>query len=161
MITLLIVLIAVLYTLFSFVIQRKMANMKKVYEMQEIIKQKSKELSDMVKNGAKNEELMLKQREVMSLASKSMINQMKPMIIILPLFLVVYYWLLPLIFPTHPAVIIDGVKIAYNNFFIIVVFFFGLILSFSVMLIDRSKRKREQEQQAKINQVGMQEGKLD
>jgi len=159
MIALLIVLIAVLYTLFSFVIQRKMANMKKVYEMQEIIKQKSKELSDMVKNGAKNEELMLKQREVMSLASKSMINQMKPMIIILPLFLVVYYWLLPLIFPTHPAVIIDGVKIAYNNFFIIVVFVFGLILSFSVMLIDRSKRKREQEQQAKINQVGMQEGR--
>jgi len=161
MIALLIVLIAVLYTLFSFVIQRKMANMKKVYEMQEIIKQKSKELSDMVKNGAKNEELMLKQREVMSLASKSMINQMKPMIIILPLFLVVYYWLLPLIFPTHPAIIIDGVKIAYNNFFIIVVFVFGLILSFSVMLIDRSKRKREQEQQAKINQVGMQEGKLE
>ena len=161
MITLLIVLIAVLYTLFSFVIQRKMANMKKVYEMQEIIKQKSKELSDMVKNGAKNEELMLKQREVMSLASKSMINQMKPMIIILPLFLVVYYWLLPLIFPTHPAVIIDGVKIAYNNFFIIVVFIFGLILSFSVMLIDRSKRKKEQEQQAKINQAGIQEGKLD
>jgi len=159
MITLLIVLIAVLYTLFSFVIQRKMVNMKKVYEMQETIKQKSKELSDMVKNGAKNEELMLKQREVMSLASKSMINQMKPMIIILPLFLVVYYWLLPSIFPTHPAVIIDGLKIAYNNFFIIVVFFFGLILSFSVMLIDRNKRKKEE--QAKINQVGIQEGKLD
>jgi uncharacterized membrane protein (DUF106 family) len=161
MIALLIVLIAVLYTLFSFIIQRKMANMKKVYEMQETIKQKSKELSDMVKNGAKNEELMLKQREVMSLASKSMINQMKPMIIILPLFLVVYYWLLPLIFPTHPTIVIDGAKFAYNTFFIIVVFIVGLILSFSVMLIDRSKRKKEQEQQAKINQVGMQEGKLE
>jgi len=158
MITLLIVLIAVLYTLFSFVIQRKMANMKKVYEMQETIKQKSKELSDMVKNGAKNEELMLKQREVMSLASESMINQMKPMIIILPLFLVVYYWLLPAIFPTHPTIVIDGAKFAYNTFFIIVVFIVGLILSVSVMLIDRSKRKKEQ--QAKINQVGIQESKL-
>jgi len=154
MIALLIVLIALLYTLFSFVIQRKMANMKKVYEIQEIIKQKSKELSDMVKNGAKNEELMLKQREVMSLASESMINQMKPMIIILPLFLVVYYWLLPLIFPTHPKVIINGIKFAYNTFFIIVVFIFGLILSFSVMLIDRNKRKKEQ--QTKLNQIGMQ-----
>ncbi|MFP3288869.1 MAG: EMC3/TMCO1 family protein [Candidatus Micrarchaeota archaeon] len=154
MIALLIVLIALLYTLFSFVIQRKMANMKKVYEIQEIIKQKSKELSDMVKNGAKNEELMLKQREVMSLASESMINQMKPMIIILPLFLVVYYWLLPLIFPTHPQVIIDGIKFAYNTFFIIVVFIFGLILSFSVMLIDRNRRKKEQ--QTKLNQAEMQ-----
>ena len=158
MIALLIVLIAVLYTLFSFVIQRKMANMKKVYEMQETIKQKSKELNDMVKNGAKNEELMLKQREVMSLASESMINQMKPMIIILPLFLVVYYWLLPLIFPAHPTIVIDGAKFAYNTFFIIVVFIVGLILSVSVMLIDRSKRKKEQ--QAKINQVGIQESKL-
>jgi len=158
MIALLIVLIAVLYTLFSFVIQRKMANMKKVYEIQEIIKQKSKELSDMVKNGAKNEELMLKQREVMSLASESMINQMKPMIIILPLFLVVYYWLLPLIFPTHPKVIIDGTPFTYKTFFIIIVFIFGLILSVSVMLIDRSKRKKEQ--QAKINQVDTQESKL-
>ncbi|MFP3279026.1 MAG: EMC3/TMCO1 family protein [Candidatus Micrarchaeota archaeon] len=154
MIALLIVLIALLYTLFSFVIQRKMANMKKVYELQEIIKQKSKELSDMVKNGAKNEELMLKQREVMSLASESMINQMKPMIIILPLFLVVYYWLLPLIFPTHPEVAIDGIKFAYNTFFIIAVFIFGLILSFSVMLVDRNKRKKEQ--QTKLNQIGMQ-----
>jgi uncharacterized membrane protein (DUF106 family) len=159
MIALLIALIAVLYTLLSFVIQRKMANMKKVYEMQEIIKQKSKELNDMVKNGAKNEELVLKQREVMSLASESMINQMKPMIIILPLFLVVYYWLLPSIFPTHPQIIIGGAKFAYNTLFIIMVFTFGLILSFSVMLIDRSKRKKEQ--QAKINQVGMQADKLD
>jgi len=158
MITLLIVLIAILYTLFSFVIQRKMANTKKVYEMQEIIRQKSKELSDMVKNGAKNEELMLKQREVMSLASESMINQMKPMLIILPLFLVVYYWLLPSIFPTHPEVIIGGIKFAYNTFFIIVVFTFGLILSFSVMLIDRNKRKKEQ--QAKISQAAKQADKL-
>lgn len=154
MIALLIVLIAILYTLSSFAIQRKMANMKKVYEMQELIKQKSKELNDMVKNGAKKEELILKQREVMSLASESMLNQMKPMIIILPLFLVIYYWLLPSIFPTHPNVTIYGAKFAYNTFFIIVVFIFGLALSFSVMLIERGKKKKEQ--QVKINQVNMQ-----
>jgi uncharacterized BrkB/YihY/UPF0761 family membrane protein len=122
MITLIIVLIALLYTLSSFAIQRKMANMKKVYEMQEIIRQKS-----------------------------SIINKMMPLLIILTLFLVIYYWLLPSIFPTHPNVIIDGIIFAYNTFFIIVVFTFGLILSFSVMLIDRNKRKKEQTAQQRFD----------
>lgn len=148
MIAELVALVAILYTILSFVIQRKMANMKKVYEMQEMIKAKSKELNEMVKRGAKNEELMAKQKEVMSLASSSMMNQMKPMIIILPLFFVVYYWLLPILFPTHPMLIIDGLKLAYTAFFILIVFVFGMALSFSVLAIDKAKAKKAKQAEA-------------
>ena len=142
MIAELIALTAILYTLLSFYIQRKMSNIKKVYEMQEQIKSKSKELNEMVKRGASNDELLAKQKEVMSLASKSMMSQMKPMVIILPLFLIVYYLLLPILFPSHPMVYLGGAKFAYNTFFIIVVFIFGLLLSITVTVRDRRIAKK-------------------
>ncbi|MGC8776480.1 MAG: EMC3/TMCO1 family protein [Candidatus Micrarchaeia archaeon] len=142
MIAELIALIAIIYTLLSFFIQRKVANMKKVYEMQEKIKAKSAELKEMSKNGATNSELMEKQKEIMSLASESMISQMKPMIIILPLFFVVYYWLLPMLFPSHPTVLLAGMKFSYTAFFILVVFVFGILLSIGVMVRDRANAKK-------------------
>jgi len=154
---LLVALIAITYTLVSFVIQRKMANTKKVYEMQERIKQKTKELNEIIKSGVKSEELMVKQKEVMSLASESMMNQMKPMIIILPLFFVVYYWLLPFVFPMKPVIVIGNMKFVYTTFFILIVFVFGLLLSLAVMLVDRSMRKKAQ-QQEQIQSTAPEEG---
>ncbi|MGC8662243.1 MAG: EMC3/TMCO1 family protein [Candidatus Micrarchaeia archaeon] len=142
-IELFVALVAILYTLLSFIIQRKVANMKKVYEMQEKIKAKSKELNEMVKSGIKNEELLAKQKEVMGLATESMVNQMKPMVIILPLFLIVYYLLLPALFPNNPTFVFGSFKLTYNTLFILIVFIFGFILSFSFLAIDKSKRAKQ------------------
>ncbi|MGC9204752.1 MAG: EMC3/TMCO1 family protein [Candidatus Micrarchaeia archaeon] len=135
--------IAVAYTLLSFVLQRKLANMKKVYEMQEIIKAKTKELTELTKKGVPPAELAKKQKEVMSLASESMIHQMKPMIIILPLFFIVFYLLLPSLFPSKPIIDVGTYKLAYTTFFIIIVFVLGMILSISVLIRDKARARKE------------------
>jgi uncharacterized membrane protein (DUF106 family) len=148
--------IAVVYTLTSFILQRKLANMKKVYEMQAIIKAKTKELTELTKKGVPSAELAQKQKEVMSLASESMMHQMKPMIIILPLFFIVFYLLLPAVVPPKTIINIGTYKFAYTTFFIIIVFVLGVLLSISVLIRDMAKAKKEKAMSAQNQSLQLQ-----
>ncbi|MGA3020797.1 MAG: EMC3/TMCO1 family protein [Candidatus Micrarchaeales archaeon] len=138
-----ITIIALVYVIFSISTQRKLINPKRNYEIQDAIKQKSKELSELSRNKASQEQLLAKQREVTALLSESMKSQLKPMFVILPIFFVMYYVLFPAIFPSDSTVTLLSMKFDYKTYFIILAFVFGLALSIIMMARDRIKMKKE------------------
>lgn len=148
MIGILITLAAVAYVLLSVFLQRKLVNMRRVSEVQEIIKKKTKELTDMSKGGADQAALSAKQKEITSLLSESMRSQLKPMFVVLPLFLLLYYLVLPAVFPPPLNVSVFSMTLDYRAYFIMVSFILGFVLSTALMVRDRSRAKKQLAQQA-------------
>ncbi len=143
-----IVAIAVAYTFSALFLQRKLSNPKKMREIQRKVKENTKALNEMAKGGASREAIMAKQKEVMPLLSESMKGQMKPMFVVLPLFLVFYYALLPYIISGLGAststvdFIFSGLTL--QNFFFMIVFMLGIVSSIAIMIYDRKKGKQEE-----------------
>ncbi|MCL4380942.1 EMC3/TMCO1 family protein, partial [Candidatus Marsarchaeota archaeon] len=90
-----IIMIAVAYIIGTLVIQRKAADTKKMRSVQLQIQEITKQLNEMIKNKVPNDEISKKQKEVMPLVTSSLKMQLKPMFIIFPLFMLVYYVMLP------------------------------------------------------------------
>ncbi len=143
---------AAIYVLFSVGMQRKLVDMKGMAAKQNIIKEKSKELNELVKNKASQEMLSAKQKEITSLLGESMKSQMKPMFVILPVFFVFYYLVFPSIFPTNPNVSILSFTLNYKSYFVAVAFVLGLVLSGGLMINDRLKLAKEKKQEAAMPQ---------
>jgi len=143
-----IVVIAVAYSLGSLALQRKLANPKKMREIQARVKEHTKKLNEMVKSGAPKEEIMAKNKEVMPLVMESTKHQMKPMIVILPIFLLLYDVLLPYMATSmgFSKATIDFIfpNMNYQLFFFAVVFIVGMITTVFVMIYDKKKTKEEQ-----------------
>ncbi|MDE1865969.1 MAG: DUF106 domain-containing protein [Candidatus Micrarchaeota archaeon] len=132
-----IIVIAVAYAIFAVVVQRKLSNAKRLREIQAQISKISKEMNKMMKEKVPEAQIMAKQKEMMPLLGESMRSSMKPMFVILPLFLVVYYVLvpqLPLGAPATPKTI--------QQFFFLVVFVVGLISAVVMMIYDRTQTKK-------------------
>ncbi|MEM0086864.1 MAG: EMC3/TMCO1 family protein [Candidatus Micrarchaeaceae archaeon] len=136
-----IVLISVAYVAFSVFLQRKLSNVNELYDMQDQMKVKQKELMEMVKNNASQEELAAKQKELMHISGKVMAKQLKASIIILPIFIILYYVALPMAFPSSSTVHISSLSVNYRIFFFYVVFLLGVISSIVLMVVDRRKAK--------------------
>jgi uncharacterized membrane protein (DUF106 family) len=136
--------IAIAYTFTSVALQRRLTNPKKLREIQDRMKSVSNELNSMIKSNAAQEEIKAKQQELMPLMSTSMKAQFKPMFVILPIFLVLYYWLMPQLF-------VSTSKTAVQSLFFIVVFVLGLASSFVVLAYDRKKAKEEREARARAS----------
>jgi len=143
-----VIVVAVAYAAGALLLQRKLTNPKRMREIQRRLKAHTKALNEMVKSGAPKDAIAAKQGEVMPLFSESMKSQMKPMLVILPLFIVLYYALLPLLIGSMGASssTIDFIlpNLTYENFFFVVVFIIGMALSISVMAYDRKKGKDEE-----------------
>ena len=148
MIGILITLTAVAYVLLSVFLQRKLVNMRRVSEVQEIIKKKTKELTEMSKSGADQAALSAKQKEITSLLSESMRSQFKPLFVVLPLFLVLYYLVLPTVFPPPLNISVFSMTLDYRAYFILVSFVLGFILSTVLMYRDRVRVRKQLAQQA-------------
>jgi len=134
---------AALYVALSVFLQRKLANPKRMREIQEIIKQKSKELTELSKANADKDLLMSKQKELTPLLAESMKLQFKPMLVILPIFIVIYYIFLPMLF-VHPGTLqFLSFKLSYQTYFIVYAVLLGFIASAVVMIYDRKKAKEE------------------
>lgn len=151
-----VVAVAIAYAAGALLLQRKLTNPKRMREIQRRLKVHTKMLNEMVKSGAPKDAIAAKQGEVMPLFSESMKSQMKPLLVVLPLFIVLYYALLPLLISSMGA---SGSTInfilpdlTYENFFFVVVFIIGMALSISVMVYDRKKGKAEElaEQDVKV-----------
>lgn len=140
--------LAVVYVAFSVFVQRKLVNMKRLYETQNIIKEKSKELNELAKNKADSQLMLAKQKEITSLLSESMKSQFKPMFVILPVFIVVYYLIFPAVYPSDPNVTLLSMTFNYRYYFIIVAFVLGLLFSVALMINDRLKMAKEKSQEA-------------
>ena len=141
-----IIIIGVIYALFAVFIQRKLSNMDKMYEMQDTIKAKSDELMALTKAGnASKEVLDAKQKEVMGIVSQSMKNQLKPMFVVFPLFIIVYYYALPFAFAAAAASAIFPFALHYQTLFIVVTFIIGFLTSMTLMSMDKKRLKKLKE----------------
>ncbi len=139
-----IVALAIGYTALALVLQRKLSHPKKMRHLQNRSTALSKELREMMKNKASQEEMAKKQKELMPLMSESMKTNMKPMLVVLPLFFLVWYVLLPMAFAQYSAAKINFiVPLGYKGLFFIVLFVGGMISSISIMIYDRKKAKEE------------------
>lgn len=133
---------AVVYICIAVTIQRKLVDMPKMYAMQAEMQLKSKELQELSKSGASQDILMQKQSEVSKLLMTSMKSQFKPILVVVPMFLVVYYYLLPLGFggQAFPTIIVPLLgTLSYQRVFFYTVFVLGLVLSLSLQWNDKRK----------------------
>lgn len=133
----LIIVIAVVYAMVSIVLQRKLSDPKRMRQIQAKIQLVQKEMNAMLKSNATQEQLMAKQKEVMPLMGESMKNSMKPMLVLLPMLLLTYYWLLPSI--PIVATNLSGAK----ELFFIIILAVGLVSAVIIMIYDKNKAKEE------------------
>jgi uncharacterized membrane protein (DUF106 family) len=140
--------IAIAYTAVSILAQRLLTNPKRMREIQYKVKLMQKDMNDLMKNKASQEELMAKQKEFMPLMGEQMKNSMKPMLVILPLLIITYY----LILPSLPigASNLSGSK----ELFFIIVFGLGIGAAVIIMLYDRGKSKKERAAETQIESDG-------
>ncbi len=148
-----IVIIAVVYIVTTLVIQRKATDTKKMRSVQLQIQEITKQLNEMIKNKAPNEEISKKQKEVMPLVTSSLKMQLKPMFMIFPLFILIYYILLPHLFGQYSkdTVTLFSFQLNYLMFFFAIVFLLGIISSIGILIYDKKKAAKEK---VEFNVVG-------
>lgn len=146
----LIVVISILYIALTLFIQRKVSDTKKMRQIQNKIQEVSKELNKLIKNKAPNQEISKKQKEVMPLVTTSLKLQIKPMVIIFPLFMLIYYILLPAVFKSisTDTVTIFSYNLNYQSFFFAIVFVLGIISSVIILIYDKKLAKKEKLKEA-------------
>ncbi len=131
------------YGIFSLVLQRKLGNPKKTKEIQQRINNLTKEMNEMAK---RNEDITQKQQELMPLLKESMMSQMKSMFVIFPVFLVIYYVLLPYAFSSYASDQVNFiVPLTYTSLFIVTAIVTGLVLSMFILFNDRRTMKKQQQ----------------
>ncbi|MCL4387958.1 EMC3/TMCO1 family protein [Candidatus Marsarchaeota archaeon] len=145
-----IIAIGIAYVAFSTFAQRKVGNPKKMRELQQRMNALSKELNQLVKSNATKEEIAKKQSELMPLMSENMKTSIKPMLVILPVFFLLYYLVLPTTFHSIaneyvPLSILGSMKLNYLGVFFACVFILGITTSIIIMIYDRKKTKLERQ----------------
>jgi uncharacterized membrane protein (DUF106 family) len=129
--------LGVMYALLAVAIQRKLSNAKRLREIQAQISKTTKEMNAMMKAHAPDAEINAKQKEMMPLLGESMRSSLKPMFVVLPMFLIVYYVLIPLIPFPAPATPKN-----IQQFFFVIVFISGIVSAIGLMLYDRQATKK-------------------
>jgi uncharacterized membrane protein len=79
----------------------------------------------------------------MPLMSMSMKSSFKPMFVILPIFLLLYYWIMPHMLVMMPQVFGSTTKTAVMSLFFIAVFVLGMAASFVVLAYDKKMAAME------------------
>ena len=150
-------LIGIVYALIAIVIQRKLTNPLKSIEVQIIMQERLKEIKDLA---ATDKELYTKkQQEVSKMMMDNMKQQFKPLIVTFPMFLGVFYWLLPYLFSgflaTTPELTILSMPLTYSQFFIAIIFVIGMVASLTLQSRDKKKviKRRAQETNQTNNNV--------
>ncbi len=140
--------IGIAYVAFSTFAQRKVGNPKKMRELQQRMNALSKELNQLVKSNAPKEEIAKKQSELMPLMSENMKTSIKPMLVILPVFFLLYYLVLPTTFHSianEYVLFLGSMKLNYMGVFFACVFILGIATSIIIMIYDRKKTKLERQ----------------
>ena len=140
--------IGIAYVAFSTFAQRKVGNPKKMRELQQRMNALSKEPNQLVKSNAPKEEIAKKQSELMPLMSENMKTSIKPMLVILPVFFLLYYLVLPTTFHSianEYVLFLGSMKLNYLGVFFACVFILGIATSIIIMIYDRKKTKLERQ----------------
>ena len=134
-----VIVIGAVYTIASVLLQRKLTNPKRMREIQSQVKKLTNELNMLVRNNAPKDQQAAKQSEVMKLMGESMRTSMKPMLVVMPVFLVVYYLILPALLLAIGMTTKNG-----QSTFFYTVLVLGLISSMIILLYDRAMTKKEE-----------------
>jgi membrane protein insertase Oxa1/YidC/SpoIIIJ len=135
--------VALLYIALYMFLQRRIGNPIRSKEIQALIKMKQVELRELQKQNVDRQVLMMKQKEIMPLFSESMKIQFKPMLIILPVFLAIFYLVLPQIFPPNLTFSIFSISLSYQWTFILLTFA-GVTIANVAFSVRDNKRLRAQ-----------------
>lgn len=141
--------ITIAYILLANLIQRKLVNPRRLAELQYLIKTKTKELNELHKSNASPEAKKAKADELNAHFMENMRHSFRPMIVMFPFFIIVYYVLLPYAFPSNPNVTIPilAMTLDYKLYFIYASVVFGILLSLLLQRYDRKKMLEEKQQQ--------------
>ncbi|MEM0074297.1 MAG: DUF2208 family protein [Candidatus Micrarchaeaceae archaeon] len=142
---------AAAYVVFSIFLQRKLGNPKRLREIQNTIKAKSKELTELSKNHADPATLAAKQKELTPLLSETMKIQFKPLLVVLPIFIIIYYAILPMLVAPGTTVSLFSFTLSYQLYFIVFSFIFGIVASVAVSLYDKKLQRRELQNASSIS----------
>jgi len=127
----------------SIVVQRKLSNPRRARELQAKMNRLSKELQGLGSSASK-EVLTAKQNEIMALMKENMGMMIKPMIVALPLFLILYYVVLPAGFNSFAGETFTFiVPLNYTSLFFVTVLIFGIISSIIITIYDKKKMREE------------------
>lgn len=150
---LLIIAAGVMYVAATIVLQRKLVNPRRQQELQEQIQNISKELTAMIKANASKEEIAKKQGEVTPLMMESMKMSFKPMLVVLPLFFVVWLVVLPAFLHNYSSYTVNFIEpLHYKGLFFVTALILGLVVSITLMLYDRNAHKKRKMQAAAMEQ---------
>ncbi len=96
-----IIVFAIAFAFFSYYLNKKIGHRDKVKEIQKSVNDYQKQLKDAYarKDEAKIKELSAREKEVTDSMKQMMFLPMKSMVVILPLYLALFYWVLPALFP--------------------------------------------------------------
>ncbi len=140
-----VVILGVAYASVAFFLQRKVSNIDKVNEIRNKINVHQKELNEMMKNKVPNTDLEKKQQEMMAMLSESMKYQMKGMFVVVPMFILFYYFLLPAAFTGISGNIatLFTLGFTYQTLFVGSAFVTGIILLISVTIVTKLNKARQ------------------
>ncbi len=133
--------IGAVYAVAAALLQRRLIDVEKMYETRARMNSKTKDLMALAKSNTDPKLLSEKQKELTALSMESMKGQMKPMLIIFPVFLILYYVLLPAVFSSGATVTLISYKMSYRLFFIGVAFVVGIVSSLIASAYDRRRLK--------------------
>lgn len=170
--TLVITAMALVYSVVSMVLQYTLGNRRRVQQIQKDMQDLQKEFQKAVKDGDEKELKRLdeKQKHMTGLMFESMKYQFKPMLVILPSFIILFggfgfEGVLPLVYPTYSIQLpialhlsgseLLGLNILHDSvygvrgFFLVVLFFSGILLQLAAApLIERLLYGPKQEKTA-------------
>lgn len=145
-----IILIGVANAVISIFIQRLLIDMTKVYEHQNMMKTKLDEHKELMKRSdVSKEELDAKQKEIMFHATQSMKHQLKPLIVLTPLSIILYSFVLPWQFGAAASgVTFWGLN--YQHLFIVATIITGLVVSNILLNLDAKKMEKQKQAQQQL-----------
>jgi uncharacterized membrane protein (DUF106 family) len=139
-----VVVIGICYSMLSIFVQRRFGNPKRQREIQAKMRDLSKQMQEKAK---KNEDVSEQQKQLMPLLNENMKLQLKSTLFILPLFFIIYYGALPIVFHPYSNTEINFiVPLTYTGLFFVAVVVSGLIGSSVVLLRDRKLSKAMMQQ---------------
>ncbi len=135
------IMIGIAYALFILKVQRRLTNPQKTRDIQSKIQSLTKEMNEMAK---RREDVTAKQAELMPLFKESMQLQMKSMFVILPIFFIIYYGLIPIAFGafTNSYLTVYAIPFSYGTLFIGSAVIAALIMNVAIMMRDKAKAKK-------------------
>ena len=100
----------------SISIQRKVASVEKTYMLQAKMKRHMAELKELTDKKAPNEHLIAKQKEITQTMSESTMHQMRATPVLLVVSVVLYFFILPNLFPTPTVNTLPIIGFQYHSF---------------------------------------------